>query len=203
MSLIQAQAIARSYTERFEKFQLQLAQVEQLFARTELAETIEQLKSWVEDAWQLNMDAGWLPMEGEGDWFLAQIKHDPHGQRISTLAHVPDQLKAEYAQMGEAEFQAYLEEMRKDFRAANEEMSFLRRGIEHVLVEHGLFDVLWGWVDEAANQDSKSIEPLVGNLQSIWKSFHQLAVSLLQMAHDPADGDFDSTLTDDLLFERS
>lgn len=204
MSLSQAVCIAKSYEKRFDLFEQQHELLLRLLAGTPLAEDMRVLQEAVEQAWQLNEDGGWLPIEDEGDHFVSMIKHDYKGKLIKSLADVPQALKLEYAEMDEGRFQAYIKEFREECREAYADMSDLREDVSHQLSEGSFFDDLLGVADEmdVSEVEARTIGILFSNLAVQWKSYKKLAISLVQMANEPVDGDFDPSLMQALLFDE-
>lgn len=85
------------------------------------------------EAWHLNQDGGWLPIEDESDHFESMIRHGYKDKLIMSLADVPLALKPEYAEMNEGGFQAYIKERREECRDAYSEMSDLRKFFDDLL----------------------------------------------------------------------
>lgn len=204
MSFSQAKSIAKSYEARYELFEQRHELVSKLFAGTCLAEDIRVLQGAVEQAWEFNQDSGWLPMKNESDHFESMIRHDYNGKFIKSLTDVPQALKAEYADMDEGGFQAYIKERREECRDAYGEMSDLRESFEDLLTEEGFLDDLLGIADEmdVSEAEAKTIGVLFNNLASQWADYRKLAISLVQMANEPVDGDFDPSLMPALLFDE-
>lgn len=205
MSFSQAKSIAKSYEKRFELFKQQHELLSSFFVGTPLAEDMCELQEAVEQAWQLNEEGGWIPIEDEGDHFVSMIKHDYKGKLIKSLADVPQGLKQEYADMDEGGFQTYIKELREECREAYAEISDLRDGLENVLTEGSFFDSLIGVANEldVSAKEARVIEVLFSNLASKWEDYRKLSISLVQMANEPVvDGDFDPSLMQALLFNE-
>jgi hypothetical protein len=204
MSLSQAMSIASTYERRRQLFDQQHEVLSKLFAGTDLVADMRVLKENVADARQFNEDAGWLYVEDEDDYFVSIIKRDYQGHQIKSLADVPQALKREYAHLDEGGFQAYIKEQREQCSLAYEEMPVLCASLEHVLTEEGFFDNLRDLTDKkiASAIEARSIETLLDNLESLWAAYKQLAISLMQMANEPADGDFDPTFMSAMLFNE-
>ncbi|WP_339461134.1 hypothetical protein [Pseudomonas sp. EA_105y_Pfl2_R69] len=204
MSLSQAMSIASAYERRRQLFDLQHEVLSKLFAGTDLVADMRVLKEKVADARQFNVDAGWLSVEDEDDYFVSMIKRDYQGHQIKSLADVPQALTREYADLDEGGFQAYIKEQREQCRLAYEEMPVLCASLEHVLTGEVFFDNLRDLTDKkkASAMEARSIETLLDNLESLWAAYKLLAISLMQMANEPADGDFDPTFMTAMLFNE-
>lgn len=204
MELTQAQAIAQSYKERFQRFTKQHELLSMLLAGTSMLSDMEIMRESVESAMALNEEAGWLDVESARDAFEAMVKHDQQGRLVKVLGDVPVALRNEYSSMSEGEFSAYLTELRHCCRLAYDEMADLRSNLEVQLFEGALFDQLMDAVDELdwPAKEARAAEALLTNLANQWDAYIQLGKSLVQMANEPADGDFDPTLMSALMLDE-
>lgn len=204
MDLAQAQAIAQSYDERYTRFTRQHELLSMLLAGTSMLSDMEIMRESVESAMALNEEAGWLGVESARDAFESMVKHDQQGRLVKVLGDVPAALRNEYSSMSEGEFSAHLTALRSCCRLAYDEMADLRSDLEAQLFEGALFGQLIDAVDELdwPVKEARAAEALLTNLAHQWDVYIQLGKSLVQMANEPADGDFDPTLMSALMFDK-
>ena len=202
-----ATVIETAYAKQYETFRKQCDRLEPIVAKTPIGHDLRLLSEKVSDAWELNIDAGWLSSGRKFDdleYFTVLIKHDGAGRRFKSLSDVPVFLREEFEEWDESEFQAFMDEQRETCRAAYDEMPTLLEDLEEELAEGDFFDMLDSLPYEAGagSQETKRARTLFDNVQNSWAQCKQTGLSLLHMANQLGDGDYDPGLMEALLFDR-
>lgn len=202
-----ATEIETAYSKQYESFQKQCDKLESIVVGTPIGHDLSFLREKVSDAWEFNVDAGWLPSGRQFDnweYFTALVKHDGAGRYFKSLSDVPAFLREEIEEWDESAFRAFMNEQRETCRAAYDEMPTLLEDLEEELVEGDFFDMLDSLPYEAGadSKESKQARALFDNVQNSWEQCKQTGLSLLHMANQLGDDDYDPGLMEALLFDR-
>lgn len=194
MDLAYAQAASRRYSECVQKFRLQHEWMMSLLQGTVAEESLTLLASMVDEAEGWNEEAGWLDIEEAAHLFELQLKLDLYQPPIGSFDQIPEPFRDEYSNMDDRQFKVHLQELRQRGDLACEELSHLRKGGKHVLVEHGLFDDFQAILEQASPLDAERLEPLLENLVGLWDRHYRLALSLLQLADQLPPDELEASL---------
>ncbi len=182
MELATAQEASSRYNACLQSFRQQHEWMQSLLQGTVAEESLTLLASKVDEAAACNQQAGWLDIKDVSDFFELQLALDLHQPAIRSVGQVPGYLMDEYSNMNDQQFKAYLQELRRRGQEACEELSHLRQGLKHVLLEHSLFDDFQAMLEDADPLDAERLEPLLENLIGLWDSHFKQALRLMQMA---------------------
>lgn len=205
MSLDRANEILRNYNQCHEQFDTLHESLSRFFAGTPLAEEMRTVSACVREAYECNVDAGWLPEEenvfNELELLVASIKHDGRGRHYKGLSDVPEHLRQEFDEDEQA-FRDYLEHLRENCREAYGRISEQQEILAEPLGRDLLGDA-WDQIDEEPmTEDSQSIVYQVfKRLVRDWVRYTALASELVQMANELDNPDRDRDLTKALLFD--
>lgn len=205
MSFSKVKEVSKLYDSKFTDFEKKHEELLRIFKGTPLANDMAAYEEAVQEAYGLNVQAGWISDCGEfdqSDYFDLLVKQDYRGRFIKRLKDIPVGLKGDFPDFDEEDFASYLEELRQDCRCAYDEMAELCDGIEQNLSSSDFLDMVWSVHEEMNEQDSLQFSALVDNLCAIWEEYVGLAKSLLCMAHDFGDLDRDPSLMRALLFDE-
>ncbi|HBN8289809.1 hypothetical protein ACR96V_31695 [Pseudomonas aeruginosa] len=205
MSLDRANEILRNYNQCYEQFDTLRESLSRFFAGTPLAEEMRTISACIEQAYECNVDAGWLPEEesifNELELLVANIKHDGRGRHYKGLSDVPEHLRQGFDQDEQA-FRDYLEQLRENCREAydliSEQQEILAEALEQDLLEDA-----WNQIDEEfMTKNAKSIvNQVFEHLLADWRQYAALASELVKMANELDNPDPDRSLTKALLFD--
>jgi len=205
LSFGQIKDISKGYQNRFNCFEEKHEELLRIFKGTPLGKDMAAYEEAVQEAYELNVQAGWISDYGEfdqSDYFDLLIKQDYRGKLIKKLKDIPVELTGNFPDFDEEDFASYLAELRQDSRCAYDEMAEVDVGLEHSLSSSDFLDMVWSVHEEMTEQDSLQLGALVDNLCALWEEYIGLAKSLLCMAHDFGDLDKDPGLMRALLFDE-
>lgn len=205
LSFIKVKAFSRLYENNFVVFEKKHEELLRIFKGTPMASDMATYREAVQEAYDLNVQAGWISDRGEfdkSDYFDLLVKQDYSGRFIKRLEDVPVELKSDFLDFDEKEFASYLAELRQDCRCAYDEMAEVCGDLEYNLLSSDFLDMVWSIQDEMAEKDGLQFHALATNLCAIWEEYVGLAKSLLCMAHDFGDLDRDPSLMRALLFDE-
>ena len=197
--------ISKRYQNRVNSFEAKHEELLRIFKNTPLSNDMAAYEEAVEEAYGLNVQAGWISDYGEfdqSDYFDLLIKQDYRGRSIKKLKDIPVELKGNFPDFDEEDFASYLAELRQDCRCAYDEMAEVYVGLENSLSSSDFLDMVWSVHEEMTEQNSLQLGALVDNLCDLWEEYVGLAKSLLCMAHDFGDLDRDPSLMRALLFDE-
>ncbi len=203
MSFGQIKEISKGYQNRFKCFEEKHEELLRIFKGTPLGKDMAAYEEAVQEAYELNVQAGWVSDYGEfdqSDYFDLLIKQDYRRKSIKKLKDIPVELKGNFPDFDEEDFAGYLAELRQDCRCAYDEMAEVGVDLEHSLSSSHFLEMVWSVHEEMTEQDSLQYSALVDNLCALWEEYVELAKSLLCMAHDFGDLDKDPSLMRALLF---
>ncbi|WP_313404773.1 hypothetical protein [Stutzerimonas kunmingensis] len=118
--------ISKSYQNRIKSFEAKHEELLRIFKNTPLSNDMAAYEEAVEEAYGLNVQAGWISDYGEfdqSDYFDLLIKQDYRGRSIKKLKDIPVELKGNFPDFDEEDFASYLAELRQDCRCAYDEMA--------------------------------------------------------------------------------
>ncbi|ELK4798144.1 hypothetical protein [Pseudomonas aeruginosa] len=205
MSLDRANEILRNYNQCYEQFDTLHKSLSRIFAGTLLAQEMRIISACIEQAYECNVDAGWLPEEenvfNEFELLVANIKHDGRGRHYKGLSDVPEHLRQGFDQ-DEQDFRDYLEQLRENCREAYDLISEQQEILAEALERNPLEDA-WNQIDEEfMTRNAKSIvNQVFEHLLTEWRQYTVLASELVKMANELDDPDPDRDLTKTLLFD--
>ncbi len=202
-----ANEIAVAYTQKYERFLQREEQLLQLVRGTFLEQEMGDLSDQVEEAWELNMDAGWLPEDGgefvPWSYVEALIKRDYRGERFSCLNDLPHEVRAEFP-FNEREFKAHMDRLRTACRDAYEQMEANSIEAPDLVDDDGIFETFESLVEEEVSlseREQKFLTTLGGRVESWWESYLEEGYGLIHMANEISNTDYDPTLMQALLFD--
>lgn len=208
LGIERANKLAAKYLKQNLAFAKQYEALTTLFAGTSVGQDLQTLMEKVDQAMEFNIDAGWIPPGGdkfdELEYFTVLVKHDGRGRRFKSLANVPEFLRSEFEDCDESEFRAFLDENREACRCAYDEMPELLNDLDEELVEGDFFDMLHNLPEDAEidRREAKEARALFDNLHDSWTHCKKTGLSLLHMANQLGDDDYDPGLMEALLFDR-
>lgn len=206
MTMKKANEIAVAYTQKHERFLKKEEQLLQLVRGTFLEQEMGDLSDQVEEAWELNIDAGWLPEDGgefvPWSYVEALIKRDYRGERFSCLSDLPQKVRAEFP-FDEREFAAHMDRVRTACRDAYEQMEANSIEAPDLVDDDGIFETLESLVVEAGlpEREEAFITTLGARIESWWESYLEDGYGLIHMANEISNTDYDPTLMQALLFD--
>tara|TARA_R110001599_G_C12268108_1_gene661064 strand:- start:5138 stop:5758 length:621 start_codon:yes stop_codon:yes gene_type:complete len=206
MTMKKANEVAVAYTQKYDRFLKKEKQLLQLVRGTFLEQEMRELGDQVEEAWELNIDAGWLPEDGgefaPWSYVEALIKHDYRGTRFSSLSDLPQEVRGEFP-FGEEEFTAHITKLRTECRSAYEQMEAISIEAPDLVDDDGVFETLESLGEEAglSERDQEFITTLGARVESWWKSYLEEGYGLIHMANEINNTDYDPTLMQALLFD--
>ena len=203
MSPIDKKAI--EYEEGYKHFQDYLWVVRDVFQSTGLAKLIEKVEEFVEEAYDINQHAGFLP-EGDAytdcEKFLLAIRFDTKSEFIKSLKNIPSHLKREF-KASEGEFQDLMRDERAVLEQAFIDMEELFVQFEEdVCGTPDEIEELSYIFDEALEDDDsrkKFFSQVADNLIGLWEEFVSLAKSLIRLTIY-YDDDIDTSMLPELLY---
>ncbi|TBW39913.1 hypothetical protein E0E54_01780 [Azotobacter chroococcum] len=207
--LPKAQEVAAAYLERYELFNQKHSELLRLFEGTSLVRDVEAIDSVVGEAVELNVQAGWLPDSGGGDfeqldYFLTVIKQDYRGNLVKSKADIPDFLKSSFDDLDDGEFSSFMSELRDGCCNAYSEMRDLRENLDDCLGLKPFLEELLNlpadvsWLSES---DLKDVELFFDNLSVLWSEYEESAKAMMHMANELGKYDYDPSLMEALLFD--
>lgn len=202
--MARADKIADAYEKQREVYQRHYDVQEKIFVGTRIGDYLAVLNENVYNAYELNVQAGWLPSGAkftELEFFETLIRHDRSGRRYKSLASVPLFLHDEFEGNDDKDFEGYAHELREACRSAYDEMPDLRENMDDEPAEGDFFDALHAWPEEADAPEREIVEgrALFDNLQKGWLGCQKVGLGLLHMANHLGDDDYDPGLMDALL----
>lgn len=205
MSLDLANETLRTYNQRYEQFDTLHESLSRIFAGTVLMEEMDTLLDCVQEAYECNVEAGWLPEEesafDELELLIANLKQDGRSRRYKTLNDVPEHLRQEF-EADDKSFRDYLEQLQEGCRDAYDRISEQQEIVAEAL-ERELLDDVWNQIDdELVSRNAKAIvSQLFEYLLKDWQRYKVLASELVKMANELDNPDPDRGLMKALLFD--
>ena len=201
-----ATEIEEPYIKKYDFFQEQCERLEPIVLGTPIGHALDLLREKVGEALELNINAGWLSSGAKfDDWeyLTVLIKHDGTRRHFKLLSDVPEFLRGEFEGWDEREFRTFTEEQRRVCRDAYDEMPTLLEDLEDASAEGPFFDMLDSLADEggANSRETKQARALFDNVQNSWAQCKRTGLSLLHMANQLGDDDYDPGFMLALLFD--
>lgn len=206
MSLRSANEIDAAYRKQLAIFEQEHEMLLRILSGTPLRQDMEVLKDAVDSAFALNVQAGWVSENGGFDrleYFEAIIRQDYRGRLVRDRSAIPSDLRGEFEELDEADFAGYMAELREECRYAYDEMREVRSDLKHNLGGSVFLDELYSMPEEvgASAAEIKGVQALVENIEGLLAEHEKLARSLLHMANELGDCDYDPSLMEALLFD--
>jgi len=206
MSLRKANEIDAEYRKQKAAFEKEHEMLLRILSGTPLRQDMDVLKDAVDSAFALNIQAGWVSENGGFDrleYFGAIIRQDYQGRLVRDRSAIPSDLLGEFGDLNEADFAGYMEELREECHCAYDEIRELRSDLKHSLSSTTFLDELHCLPEEAGVSAAEmlGLQALFDNIDGLWNGYERLARSLLHMANELGDYDYDPGLMETLLFD--
>lgn len=206
MSLRKANEIDAAYRKQKDAFEKEHEALLRILNGTPLRQDMDVLKDAVDQAFALNIRAGWVSEYAGFDkleYFEAVIRQDCQGRLVRDRSAIPSDLLGEFGDLNAADFAGYMEELREECRCAYAEIRDLRGDLNHCLSQTFFIEDLSYLQGEygISESDVRGLQPLLDNIEKLWVGYMEMARSLLHMANELGDSDYDPSLMETLLFD--
>ncbi|MFJ3486806.1 hypothetical protein ACIPL1_25855 [Pseudomonas sp. NPDC090202] len=203
MNAREANQIAKRYEQQADAFDKLDALLTPFFLRTSLADCMAEISECVSEAWEANIQCGWLSDYGDFDELgalVAQIRRDGAGKRFKSLQDIPEHLRDEFDDNDE-DFNAFANELREECRDGFDSLCEQQEMLEEQFELAGFDDVFAFDEDSQDAETTRVINQVFNHLHTLWVDYEKLARSLVGMAHHLDDPDPDLGLTKALMFD--